>query len=166
MHSEVTGWCKITLTVVTAVGAVLAWHNWPVPRTDLDRAIVRGWGQAVNGDVTEIVASHLPNDFHMAVRGLRRLGFTAGNRTVGVIHRRQPVPEVPLVSKADRGSFVHFNRVLDEYDAVLVRPFYRSIPGTIPGAFFRGPGVHLYLFMKEDGSMALSSNAIYSAFFP
>ena len=167
MHWAVTTRrCKGILVAVFAVTAIIAWLIWPPPRTDLDRAVVQGYDEAVNGDVTGIAASYLPNDFNGAVRELRRLGFTAGSRIVGVIHRRQPPPEPPLVDKSQRSSFRYFNRLLDDYDAVLVRYFVRKIPGLVPGAFFRGPAMRIYLFMKEDGSMALYAHAIYPVFLP
>ena len=150
---------KFWLSVLLVVASAL-WLIWP-SYTELDNDVLRA-DHSMSGDVTDVVAKHLPTNFHEAEEVLERLGFTAGHRTVGAIYQRRVPPEPPLVDAVEKGIFVLFNQLLDEYDAVFVKKFYRSIPRLI----FPNPGIHLYLFMKKDGSMAVRANIVYPILFP
>ena len=94
---------------------------YPLTYSDLDRALIRTERPAT-GDVSQIVAMHLPNDFYEAVIVLREAGFEEGYLHLGVItHHRRTKARLVEPNRIERSKARIFEEWMDEHGAILAK---------------------------------------------
>ena len=125
----------------------------PQCHTRLDRAILTRVDRGHLLDIADVLARVLPTEYRAAVAALKFSGFRNEDRMVGATYRRRAVPEPNEVNREEREAILHFNRLLDEHDAVLVKKFTREIPQV----HRPDVSVTVYMFGKQNGRLTFSA---------
>ena len=151
-HSR-QAWRKRLRTIGLAVGLSTGFMYWSRSYwyDEIDRVVMWAEREGFDGNISQAMAKALPTSLGEAIVVLRRSGYNEGSYIVGAVHHYRPVPEPGEASELQRRIIRRLNEVLEDHDAISVRPFSKRIPQMI----FEPVRVQLYLLLRRDGSMAV-----------
>ena len=116
---------------------------------EVDRAFM--WGLKGGSNATQVMAWVLPTNIEEAVVALRDSAFKEGSYSVGAVHHQRRVAQTNDDSELKRNGILRFNIILEDHNAVFVRPFRKDIPRMV----FPEVPVRVYLLQRKDGTMAV-----------